>query len=1272
MKSLKKIFSSFVALLTIAWSVGIGTLALPGVASAATLTSGDLIKASTPAVYYYGGDGKRYVFPNEKTYKTWYADFSSVKTITDAELAAIQIGGNATYKPGVKMVKITTDPKVYAVDKGGSLRWVSTEALATSLYGSTWNQMIDDVPDAFFVNYSVGSAINVATDFTPATVTTAATSINADKNIGGAGSNTNNNTNNTNTVSGSVTAALATDTPVGMTVTKNASSVPLFKFSLTAGSAEALITQISVHRVGIGASTDFSNVYLFDGDSTRLTSGRTVNSQTNIVVFGSLSISVPANTTKNFMIYGDFSTPSTTGGQHGFELTNASSVTLSGSATVGGTFPVRGNLFTVGSASSGRLDVKKGTTPSNPYIGSQDTEVSNFQLVANTNDIEVRRITLLQAGSITNTNLKKLTLYQGGTPVATADGLTGDKIVLNFNPAYVIPNGQTKTLSLHAAVNGRTTDNIRTYVEYTTDVYAVDKTYNTGAAVDIGTNGTFDGTSWTSCSSAGNSICVTLQGGQLTSSFNGPVSQNYSKGSTEATLFKFSIAAASNIEVRKLYFNISSTNSGFVKGGSGTEYFTNIKVKNLDTGTTVMGPVSMPSTVANRATQTGTITMTDAFTMKAGQVLNMAVMANLSNSEDTDRNFFTNGTSTYQVIWSNNGASTGNLFGSTDVRLTDTGEYLTTNIVPNSAITGNSMTVKSSSLAISLAGSPSSGTVVKKQANISTTGLVLTAGGQSDITVTQIKLTGQGKTASGAYIASDLANVVNSCGFWDGATPVGLAQGPDTTLGTMTISNMSYKIAAGSSKTLIVKCTADSIVNSTGTGDLYSVGIAAVGDVTAQDGSANSVTPTLTAGVTGVASGQSPSVFQTVTNGGTLTIATDNLRASTILVADGSTWQNLAQFKATAQNEDISIDRIAVTSTGDAANFTAVAIAKDGATKGWDILPSGVMKAKDIDLSGAPMTVPKDGSVTFQVWAKLATTQSSSTVSGATSGVSRSGNTLAAGVSANQTTGEWDSNYNDKFNVRATGAASGQRVYATSTNMTGGAVGNTFVVRRTVPTVTRQNLSTTTLAPGDLDLYKFQVAADAGGSISVKKMVFTLTTATGTASTMSLSNFRLRRGTTDIPLANLSVLQFGFGDLTAGTWVNSVNASSTNSNKVTIVFSNNTEETISGSGNVYTLHATVGGNVVSGDTVNVSLARTADTNVNTGYLTDTNTATVLGPHINTSTTAVGTANAIGYFVWSDQSEVPHSGTSSGITNQSRDWMDDLYVQDLTQSSILSR
>lgn len=137
-------------------------------ASAATLSPGDLIKISSRSdVYYYGPDAKRYVFPNEKTYFTWYSDFST-KTVTDSELAAVQIGGAATYRPGYRMVKVTTDPKVYAISRGGTLRWIETEALAVQLYGADWATKVQDLPDAFFATYKVGTSISKLADYSPA------------------------------------------------------------------------------------------------------------------------------------------------------------------------------------------------------------------------------------------------------------------------------------------------------------------------------------------------------------------------------------------------------------------------------------------------------------------------------------------------------------------------------------------------------------------------------------------------------------------------------------------------------------------------------------------------------------------------------------------------------------------------------------------------------------------------------------------------------------------------------------------------------------------------------------------------------------------------------------------------------------------------------------------------------------------------------------------------------------------------------------------------
>jgi len=125
--------------------------------------SGSLIRSVTrSAVYYCGADGRRFVFPNQKVYNSWYKDFSGVQTITDLDMSQIKLGGNVTYRPGVKLIKIQSDPKVYAVAHGGVLRYVATPAIAAKLYGTSWAKHVDDVDVSQFTDYTLGKDITAS------------------------------------------------------------------------------------------------------------------------------------------------------------------------------------------------------------------------------------------------------------------------------------------------------------------------------------------------------------------------------------------------------------------------------------------------------------------------------------------------------------------------------------------------------------------------------------------------------------------------------------------------------------------------------------------------------------------------------------------------------------------------------------------------------------------------------------------------------------------------------------------------------------------------------------------------------------------------------------------------------------------------------------------------------------------------------------------------------------------------------------------------------
>lgn len=141
---------------------GLIVAALPASATVMGVSSGDLIKLKGDrTVYYFDKEWHRRPFPNQRVYESWYRDFSGVKELTAEEMADIRLGSPVVYRPGTRLIKIPSIPKVYAVEPGGVLRWIETEAVAKALYGDNWSKRVDDVSEAFFTNYKEGAPLTV-------------------------------------------------------------------------------------------------------------------------------------------------------------------------------------------------------------------------------------------------------------------------------------------------------------------------------------------------------------------------------------------------------------------------------------------------------------------------------------------------------------------------------------------------------------------------------------------------------------------------------------------------------------------------------------------------------------------------------------------------------------------------------------------------------------------------------------------------------------------------------------------------------------------------------------------------------------------------------------------------------------------------------------------------------------------------------------------------------------------------------------------------------
>ena len=359
----------------------------------------------------------------------------------------------------------------------------------------------------------------------------------------GSGSTGSGNTGGT-TTAGALTVALDPSTPASRVVPVSSSNVELMKVKVT---GNGTITSIAFKRTGPGATTDFTNVYLYEGDS-RLTTGRTINSQTHMVTFTGLSLAVSGS--KILTLSADIYA-SAGSNQHQFNLLSGSDITAD--TTVGGTFPIVSNTIGFSSASAGTAEIAKSGSLSNPNIGQAGAKLTEFKITAgSTEDIEVRRIALYYAGSLSRSNLTNFVLKQAGATVATASAVnTKDLLVLTFTSPFAMEKGAVRTFELYGDISAsaKSSETIKFYIDDSSDVYAVGKQYGYGVGM---TKTSFD-------SDTSDHHVLTLQGGDITITFNGPSAGDIAVRGQDVPVLDFTIASVNNVEIRNLRLGVTTT-----------------------------------------------------------------------------------------------------------------------------------------------------------------------------------------------------------------------------------------------------------------------------------------------------------------------------------------------------------------------------------------------------------------------------------------------------------------------------------------------------------------------------------------------------------------------------------------------------------------------------------------------------------------------------------------------------------------------------------------
>lgn len=1031
MARLRKILVISIMSITV---ISMSMLAVPFQAGAAA-SVGDLIKmGGSSAVYYLGADGKRYVFPNEQTYFSWYNDFSGVIVIPQAELESYQLGANVTIRPGTKLVKITTNPTVYAVEPGGLLKSIVSEANAIALYGANWAKRVVDVPDSYFTNYKIGAALTAgvypngslvknstgadvyyfdganyrkfdseaaftSNRFDFSNVLTSATVIAA------AGvAVIANDTALTDTSSGAggtvgagtgLTVALSSATAPANTIIAGQAIANLGSFNFIASNdGDVKVTSVKLKRIGVSADATLAAVYLYDGN-TRVTDSASVSSG-YITFTNALGIvTVAKGTTKALTVKSNIATGSA-GRTVGVAI-NASADIATDGAAVSGSFPANANIMSVSDVTLATVDFNTTTTPTGngePAVQNDLTMWQNVVTVGN-RAVNLSYITFRQIGSVGSSDIKNFRLYIDGTQVGSAVASLDANGYIAFDLSAASKKIETgsRTFKVVGDVASGSTKTFSLSLRQPSDVVVVDTEYNANVLA------TRAGVTFSSVSSAAQTIA---SGGLTITKAGDSPSSNVTLGASDVVLAKYTLKATSEavkIETLKVVVASSDSNIGSLRNGR-------LMANNVQIG----------STASLGKSGVATTTYTVNYTVVPGADVALEIHADIYDDNGTNDVSSTD-TLTISLVAGSNNAQ-----GANSLTLIST---------PSTDQAANQITVSTGTMTLSKVGTYGNQTVVVPQSAAYKLGsFVLTGSATEDINLNTILV--------------DFTSIVGTTFTNADLSDVYIKHGADTSVvkATVNAANNSWSIT----KTL-TKSSSMTI------GVYGKVGSTIISD--------HSIRADVTISGTTASSGQSVTAGATqgqtiITGTGSIASTVDASSAVSKIIVGASTV-DAAAFKFTTTNDSYNITEVVATTTANGMTVISNVSLKDGTM----VLASAPLNGTSVTFSGLNIPVLANASKILTVSLSLGSV-------GAGAGTSGSNVTITL----------------DSFKAR-----NSQGVETTdSTDRSG----NESYVYKSIPTVTNVTLPSTILSSGTQVLAKVKVANDPASSIGWKKIVLSV------------------------------------------------------------------------------------------------------------------------------------------------------------------------------------
>ncbi|MBU2037445.1 hypothetical protein KJ866_04605, partial [Patescibacteria group bacterium] len=384
-KTFKKAISVTTSVTTILWLSGVAALA-PMAAMAATINEGDTIRvAGTFDVYiakYVGSKMFKRLILNPAVFNSYgHLSWGAVKTVTQAEMDAFTTSD---------LVRALGDAPVYKLIPNGdvgSKQWVNMTAEAFTAAGYDWDSIyvINNVDRD---NYTTGVDITGGTSASPSTPG----------------------------VAGSLTVALASDTPAAGVAVENAARVPFTKVAFTAGASDVTITAITAQRTSLASDSALSSVALID-NATNLQVGlnQTLNASHQVVVRE--TITIPANTTKYYTLAANM--PAVLDAYAG-QIAALALVSVETTATISGILPLTGNgqtinaTLAIGSFTGAAGSLNVATT--SKAVGTSAFNFSGAKFTAGSvEDITIYSIRFNQSGSAAASDLANVVVSDGTT-----------------------------------------------------------------------------------------------------------------------------------------------------------------------------------------------------------------------------------------------------------------------------------------------------------------------------------------------------------------------------------------------------------------------------------------------------------------------------------------------------------------------------------------------------------------------------------------------------------------------------------------------------------------------------------------------------------------------------------------------------------------------------------------------------------------------------------------------------------------------------------------